>query len=128
MLQTLNPAQILLDAAALGKKHGIAIGMFHNPDTGGMCINGLICCAILGRPAASRIEYQHVMDDPQVRPITQAIITTIGNDNLPTYFGAVEDWRITADWNNKPSTPGQVISVLESTADRLRLAEGLAQK
>lgn len=108
-----QPAQVMLDAADLIRKHGLAKHLRHN-ELGGYCIHGAVSMALHGEPYKGNAQ-------PVMRSIV-AYMKSMGLDPLAgdrSYAGSTDEqinW-IAAPWNNQPErTAEEVIAVLEGAA------------
>jgi len=103
--------QVLTEAAALGRKVGVAKGEFKAKGTDKMCINGLIGAVIKGAPLANYREYDEMVVSDEFTAAVKIVAPIIG---------AMEHWGALANWNNDPTTTEeQVLSVLEKAAASL---------
>lgn len=99
--------EILIEAAALGRKVGVAQGTFYDKKDGSMCINGLIGAVIKGAPIEDCAEYGQMVRTTEYKQVVDVIAPVIG---VPA------DWCDVANWNNNLTDTKEVLTVLEKAA------------
>lgn len=118
----MTPKEILLEAASLARKHGVASGQFYVAQNGSMCINGLIGAAVKGAPIQDVNEYQATMNSAQMEPISNSIFNIIKQRlDYPERDSdySQSNWAAAAMWNNRlddKDRDTKVIEVLEQAA------------
>jgi hypothetical protein len=101
--------EILTEAAALGRKVGVAKGEFITA-SGSMCINGLVGAVINGAPMRSLSDYSVMVVSSEFRDVVEVLAPFIG---LPAR------WQELANWNNNVASSEAVIGALEEAAASL---------
>lgn len=114
---TLDPAQVLEDAADVLLIHGRCRGFGKQPSTGQFCVLGAIAEVVQpGWDQFDRTAYFHVCDEPEAQAAIEAIDRRLPATDFPSGFVTTRVY----DWNDVTEDDDEVRDTLLLAAKDLR--------